>query len=278
MIQNPAKRHHWIPQFVLRRWCASDGKLRCWKREAGVLTEFRPTPDDVMFKKHLYSAKHAANPAMIEDAFRELENIAAQALVKIADPSGPELDLEEKGAWAAFLLAMRLRVPDVVARSKKRIQATFDADFGKPDPEFDAVNTNPEFKTAADYLASVLPGFREDGHLRAMIKFISDPEQVRRVGSLRWFARREMTVPLLLGDRPLSVGGDRDDGTFYMAMPVSPSTLFYATANRGAIKKIQSLPDKELAKRVNLDQAAQAHRLIIGDVQPRFLEKWFLKG
>lgn len=229
-----------------------------------------------MFEPLLYRAEHVANPDEFEDVFQKLETMAGLALGKFLDPVAGDLTREEYHAWAAFLLSLSMRSPDAVAYLRQLAQATFEREFAQPDGEFTAANVNPEYRTPADFMAARAPAFLANLHMRTIIRAMLDPAAMNEIGALRWSVRRNIKVPLLLGDRPLISGGAREPARRFIALPLSPSVLFTATSSLVFESRVRSISDRALAGLVNEAQAKQAQKNIVGNVPRNFLEKRLL--
>ncbi len=77
------KKHHYLPEFYLRRWTGSDSKLTEFRRPHGKLVERRKHPAETGFERELYSIKTIpvveARKEMETGFLRKIDNDAAQA-------------------------------------------------------------------------------------------------------------------------------------------------------------------------------------------------------
>jgi hypothetical protein len=93
------------------------------------------------------------------------------------------------------------------------------------------------------------------------------------MGRLKWFVRDKFARPLIISDDPVTFKGRLHEKDCLIALPISPYQVFFAVSDDGIRDRILSEGDKSAATRINHDQALQAQRLVVGDVEPCFLEK-----
>jgi hypothetical protein len=272
-MTNSPKNHHFVPQFLLRYWSDKNGNLRCWRRRGGVVESFSSTPRKVMRENHLYSARHVRDRAKYEKAFSAIEAAAAKSLSKMLAPGRLFLDENEVHAWAIFLLAQRARTPDKISWAEQQTRKLFKDILGRPDPEFSAVKPDQKFETLLDYMNENRRDIAENFHLDATMKIIHKKENLQPLVRMNWFVRRSYGKPIILSDNPLVLIGSLHHGECVMVLPISPSVVFFATTNSELKSKIEFEDGRSAATRINDAQAVQAQRLVIGDIEPRFLQK-----
>jgi Protein of unknown function (DUF4238) len=123
---NPARRHHYLPQFYLQPW-VEGGKVWVYKREvSGAVTEERVAPKATGFRWDLYT-KQRAGPMFrhsvdsIEKAFFSvLDNDAARVHQKLIANVGLPLSNDERTIWALFLNSLLERDPQTMAERDAR--------------------------------------------------------------------------------------------------------------------------------------------------------------
>lgn len=268
-----AKNHHFVPQLLLRQWADSDDKVTCWKWDGDKIAAFRPTTKNVMSEMHLYKARHIEAAGIYEQTFSRLEGYAAVALAKLRDRSRPKLEQIDYEAWACFVLAQRIRVPNKIAWAEQHARQGFMAVFDQFDPEFDRLNADTRFNTPADYMSEYHPNVLANFHLHTIMEIIHNPKNVNSLLKMKWFIRRGYARPILLADDPLVLAGELHSDTCIIALPISGGEVFFAVSNDELKKRIVAEGHKSAAFRINEDQSAQAQRFVVGQVEPRFLEK-----
>jgi hypothetical protein len=117
---NLPRKHHYNPQFALRRWVGSDGRLCAMRRINGVVTPRRRQPSRTGMLRDLYRIEGVAEESSqdLEIKFMSpLDNVAAVVLDRLI--TGKPLDPEQRLAWARYLLSMLFRNPDTSKPSRR---------------------------------------------------------------------------------------------------------------------------------------------------------------
>ncbi len=71
---NIPKRHHYVPQMLLRRFCDENGKLWLFNKKAPQLGVTFASPEAAFFQKHFYSLnENGVRDVSLEKYFSELE-------------------------------------------------------------------------------------------------------------------------------------------------------------------------------------------------------------
>ena len=226
-----------------------------------------------MRENHLYSARNVKDRARYERVFSAIEGDAAKSLSKMLVPGKPSLDENEIRAWAIFLLAQRARTPDKISSARQQTLTLFKDMLGKPDRDFDAVKLDQKFDTLLDYMNEKHPDITENFHLDAIMKIIHKKENLQSLVNMKWFVRTSYGKPIILSDNPLIMVGSLHYGDCTIVLPISPSVVFFATTISDLRSRIESEDGRTAASRINNAQAVQAERMVIGDIEPRFLQK-----
>ncbi len=143
--QNPPqpKRHHFVPEMILKRFTNSRGKLFYFDKRipSGGVSE--ASTRELFFKKHLYSEfrPDGSKDASLEIELSKLETRAGEVVEKIVTSAkigrAPLLTTTEKRTWDTFLGIQLKRLPDIYEK-----HMTPEA-FGKSDlsPKFHPVGS-----------------------------------------------------------------------------------------------------------------------------------------
>lgn len=100
--KNSPKRHHFIPQMILRHFADNDGQLWFWRRDFLEGQVKKASTRNLFVEGDLYTIVHAdgTKDVSLEEFFAGLEGTGAQFINDLADivrsNSTPSLD---KGAW-----------------------------------------------------------------------------------------------------------------------------------------------------------------------------------
>lgn len=111
------KRHHIVPQTILKKFCGNDEKLRV-KRTHGREDVFCATPRNAFVQKDLYTWPQAKDPAILEKALSEIESNFAPLAERAEEaakprvlPEGSFSEQERRAAIAYFRLQI-VRTPE----------------------------------------------------------------------------------------------------------------------------------------------------------------------
>lgn len=103
-----SKRHHIVPQMILRNFLNSNGKLYCFNKDTGK--RFETSPANVFVESNLYTRKLAdgyKDTSVETKIATEIEAHAAPVILKIIERAREqrslELAKEEVSAWLRFL-------------------------------------------------------------------------------------------------------------------------------------------------------------------------------
>ena len=272
MLSSP-KNHHFVPRLLQRQWASESEQVKCWKWQNEKLITFNSNIKNIMSETRLYTAEYIDNANLYESQFSEIEAGAARALLKFRDKKGAVLDPKDFEAWACFVLAQRIRLPGKIEWAKHHSFNGFSEIFEKFDPDFDRLNPEPRFSTPAQYMSEYHPNVLANFALHTIVEIIRDPKNVSALLKMKWFVRRSYPHQIILGDDPVIFVGDLHSDKCLIALPISPDEVFFAASNEKIKQQIIATPSKIIGQSINNDQATQAQRLVIGNIEPAFLKK-----
>ena len=116
---NVPKRHHYVPQMLLRQFTNTQGRLFFFNKNLRSKGVISATPKDVFVKKYLYVQydEDGVKDYAIEASLAAIEAKAAKILAKIVSAARasqePGLTIEEKKDWDTFFCSLWIRAPDV---------------------------------------------------------------------------------------------------------------------------------------------------------------------
>ena len=122
MISNSPKRHHYIPQFLLKNFLDDRGRFWVFDKIEGNLHQ--GTPTNTFVQKNLYRTlnfDHGNYSFKAEEELSRIESDAAPAVRRIIEKARcnlcPQLIPEDRNSWKRFMLAIARRTPE----SRERI-------------------------------------------------------------------------------------------------------------------------------------------------------------
>tara|TARA_E500000318_G_C3533040_1_gene201420 strand:+ start:222 stop:1094 length:873 start_codon:yes stop_codon:yes gene_type:complete len=113
-----AKRHHFVPRFLIRNFCNTDGYVWYYDRTRPLKSVEQRTPEGVHWKRHIYSVRRPDDSyqPVLEAAYQNAETGWADLIDRILEIVRmgrlPRLDSAARHALSDFFVHQHLRVPD----------------------------------------------------------------------------------------------------------------------------------------------------------------------
>lgn len=274
---NVPKRHHYVPQFHLRRFVGADGKLWIWDKQDDRIFQAGPTgiAAETQFYRLTQYEADGHDPMTMERQLSELEaEVAAitdQWLAWIPDMAPLDvvpIPRVNRRIVALFLATQLLRTRD----TREILSALVALDSG-------AIPTPQEARELHTEL------MWDEGQLELLAR------RFRR--SIWIFARNDTQLPFVTSDNPMAfrTGDNRrwlragilSRGT-YLVFPLSPTVMLYCHPRHGVFRALGQFADalspvrldEEMVASDNSGQVFMASRFLISN-QPRFdAERAFL--
>ena len=133
---NEPRAHHFIPQFLLRRWAVNDCRLVRFYRPYREVKAVLQAPAGVGYRRDLYRLEGwpAESVTAIERKYMGpvVDDPAAKALDALIARDERLFTPDVRTAWVRFLMSLRVRTPQSVAAVadewKKRLPEAIAAD------------------------------------------------------------------------------------------------------------------------------------------------------
>ena len=269
-------KHHYIPQFALRYWAETDGKIPYFVRQGGRVIQNRLSPKHTAFENDLYAFVDVPNRnrnLVEKEFFSKLESDVAPIYAKIACRE-QDLTHKEKLRWALFLMASNARVPEKVALAKQIAQKHVRIALAANPEEYLAVRGEAVEETLAEWVANNISGIDNLG-LVQMMKFLVHEGRIREFLELEWIVHglSHANVELLLSDRPLWTYKQPRDRDFIAMMPLSPRSVFIAARDKNVIRKTIEASPNALARKINESVVGNAWARVYGRATTAFVDR-----
>ena len=109
-------KHHYVPQFLLRRWANASGKLYVFALRNGRLVCKDRSPEYTGYENRLYAiianAFGLSTDVLERKIFAPIDSDASQVLQKLENHEA--LTADEHVAWTLFLSSLGVRQPNVL--------------------------------------------------------------------------------------------------------------------------------------------------------------------
>jgi hypothetical protein len=220
-------RHHYVPVFYMRRWCASDGKLCEYSRPRDKIYNRRVAPKSTGFQDRLYETKGVpqAIAQRIEDDFMSsVDNHAAAALGQLeTDASKINSDQKHKSAWSLFLMSLIMRTPEDVAALIGIWEDDWERDFGKLREQYEKSKKPGETRSLEEFIAQEDPDVRERWAMSELPDLIDHQEVGQLLNNMHWFVlTMDADAPrLLTSDRPLFISRKLGAPDCHLTLPIA---------------------------------------------------------
>jgi hypothetical protein len=184
----------------------------------------------------------------------KIDTPAADAHATLLANGVQALNPQQRMAWARFLISFGVRTPETLRTlGPQQYRRAMALDQSKP-------RESPEVETVVNALiASEMRALERNVPLQIAMELITDPNHFLTVANMHWWLRRFDSSCVLLGDRPLlsqptanwPCGIAIDDLNCLIALPISPSTVFFASANVRLRSETRRTPASGLLHNVN---------------------------
>ncbi len=281
-VQNPADKHHYIPQFYTRRWTGEDGLLEIFEKEGAMINIRRGSPKSTGYQSKLYAMEgfEGEEAAAFEKKFFEPADTKAARALQFMEKGKHVYSRELRSAWSRFLMSLLLRCPEDMAV----MRAEWDKFLAETDPKLEA------------YYSSI----REEGDPATMAEFIESRDEASaqqrmfdtyrtlidnsRIGNilnnLQWsvFDLSDSQHRLLSSDRPL-IRGNLGEENGLWSLPISPTLLFMGAKDSRRLNAMLKLSPDYVVRDTNLRVVERAVRYVYSAdrSQARFISNRFGK-
>jgi len=253
-----ARRHHYIPEFYLKRW-ASKGRLSVYTKPYGGVVRTKPKyPKETGWIDKLYAldgVPEDRSSAFEEEFLSPVDHRASLVLAKMeANVRG--FTSAERVAWTQFMLSLVLRHPENVKAVKDRLAETLLVVDQSAEKRWRAVRGASDPKTLAEALSAELAR-NPDSVSRHGLNLIAQTMASEKIGShiinMKWGSLlMPVGLPeLMTSDRPVHWFGALRDDNCHIIMPVGPKRIFYATNTLEMASTLSSVSPIEIRDFIN---------------------------
>jgi Protein of unknown function (DUF4238) len=265
---NDSQDNHYIPQFLLRGWCNENGKLTVYSRRQGRVVTSDLNPRSTGFETNLY--RYNQGPLekrhTIETDFMtpHIDTPAASIVKKILNREWHKLTRDERSRFAYFILSLLARHPDAVALAKAN-EAITSALARDPD-EYEAVKGPASPPTLTEWTRQNAPSLIPNFGMSRIPSLITHDKPVEHIFRMPWWIHdvHHANTDLLLSDRPCLLKGNAVEGECLIALPLSPTMLFFICNIEHQIHVLRSMRPTSLVKLVNRASVLHAADRVYG--------------
>ncbi|MFM0558499.1 DUF4238 domain-containing protein, partial [Paraburkholderia sediminicola] len=273
-------KHHYLPVFYLSRWARPDGKVVRYYRPQKDVVAAPITPQNTGYERGLYRLDGYVPEVRnsIEKNFmaKIVDDPAARALEVLIERDLSRLTPELRQAWTRFLMSLHVRNPakvdDITKQAAEQLRQSLQAN---PD-EYEAVRSTDDPATLIEWVEHNAPQLLDNYGKQLLPGIITHKQTGDALIQMRWWTVgiTDDSLDMLTGDRPVYMSHGIVDERCFIAVPLSPRLVFFATRAQNTFDSVMSNGIKALVKSLNDLIVTQADRYVYGahDRHLRFVE------
>lgn len=278
-MSNPIK-HHYLPQFFLRRWAGPDGKVTEYQRPHDRVIMKRKFPSETGYEKELYSIPSETDPIKrqaLESGFMAtVDDLAARALQQMEGSGEMPADPELRSGWSRFLMSLIHRRPERLDYFRKRLRENDAETLTAIQAGYDELKGPSDPPTFDEYIKGDDEAITHETLARLLRMIIDSPRIGGWLNRMHW-GIATVSLPkrsFLTSDTPLMMSNGIGLSKSFVALAVGPARFFIAANQMEVIRSFTSQDGNALIRAFNDAVARQARRLVIAtdDSQRRFVE------
>lgn len=276
-----SRKHHYIPQLLLKRWATDGGKVTQWKRAdyTGVVRKAKKDPEQFGYVFDLYRLLNVADDIalLIESSVfgNEIERQSNLIIEKLIDhKAAVELTQTERAYWTLFLSSFRFRHPSYLKELSDDAALRIDEVCWAHREELEKIWPNTAERNWQDMFASLNPAYLPNLPKKLMLDLIVSKKLCSQLFEMRWVVLHLESANnrLLLGDRPFVELRQSHDLPSFKFLPLSPTKLFISADARDIHLVSRQSPDR-IVRTANLETIRRASEFVCGDAERSFLDK-----
>jgi hypothetical protein len=253
-------RHHYVPQFLLRQW-AKNGRFVAYyfePKSSKVIQNAKAIVASACQIPNLnsYIGIHPSQRDFPETGFFTpvVDTPAAIALQVMITKGLRALTSTQRIDWARLLVSFAVRTPetlrDMGPRETRSAFAFVEAGAkGPPAAE----------RRVSEMIQQGMPTLARNFPLNIAMELSTDQKKLSTVDQMTWWVRRWPGHKIFIGDRPLLTfprapypcGIPLDDPRLLIALPISPSVVFFASKSLKDKDKIRGMAPSKIVRIVN---------------------------
>lgn len=279
-----AKRHHYVPRFLLRQWARRDihGQMKIlahyWDDRRDQMRIFPGGENQFCYREDLFTLNGNALgvDALERVFFKSIDDLGAAAHRKLVQSGVGHLTNDERSDFIRLILSMDARRPSTVDKLVSEGTRHFRNGLDQ-DPailaEFERLGLGV---SPSEYWEQVQGRSLADQSKLLLQSLTNNPMAGDKLAKFHWLVR-ELEADegaFVLSDRPLvRLHGIDDPNTLWM-MTLTPNAALFMTPRGDALSAIAQRSSKSIRNLTNSDSAMQADRYVFSVVPEG---KWLAK-
>ncbi|HQR05074.1 MAG: DUF4238 domain-containing protein [Proteobacteria bacterium] len=274
------KKHHYLPVFYLAKWASASGKVVRYYRPHLKVVASPITPQHTGYELGLYGLDGYVPDVCnsIEKNFMApiVDDPAARALAVLIERNNAKLTTELRQAWTHFVMSLHVRSPAKVKQITRQAQNELRQSLSVNPEEYEAVRGALDPPTLVEWVEQNALPLLDNYGKQLLPSIITHTETRDAVIRMRWWTIgiTEDFPDFLLGDRPVYMSHGVMDERCFIAVPLSPKYVFFATRKQEIFNRVMSYGIKSVTKSLNNLYVMQADQQVYAasDRHLRFVE------
>jgi hypothetical protein len=261
-------KHHYLPVFYLDQWAAADGKVIRYHRPLGSVVTHPIAPKNTGYERGLYRLDGYVPEQRnaIESAFMSavVDNDGAQAMRILIDGDLGKMTPELGRAWVRFIMSLHVRHPERVDQITEQVAELTRQSLAANPEQYDAVRGVDDPPTLLGWVKRNAPALIPNRGKQLLPGIITHEAIGEIIRHMKWrtIGLLRDDLDFLTSDRPLYLSHGISDEQCFLALPLSPRVVFFATRNADTFKTVLSNGIEPLVNSINEILAQQANRYV----------------
>jgi hypothetical protein len=279
---DPSK-HHYIPEFYLKWWTDTDGRLERYTRPIPrKVVVKRVYPSQVGFEGDLYISpgEPGASRNWLEvRLFQHIDNLVAPVLAKLNSNPVPVLSEAEMSAWSVFIRSLHHRTPQRMLDFRESGHVEWLSALDAAKAEYPRLRGKGDPPTFEEYRSKLSPQLADRLILRVLPTILFS-EKIRVF--LNDLHKRYFDIPrdlphLLISDSVLVMTNGLQITGGHYAIPLSPRRLLIAAFEKATIEQATEMKARHLVEKMNTWIVERAQHFVgaLDRSQDRFIRNRF---
>ena len=279
-----SKRHHYIPEFYLSRWCSGEQRrlVRYSKPYGDIVKPFEVSPKQTGWTEKLYWLNGLPDEvaAAVEDEFFKPVDSNASIVLDKMHAGALSFTPAERIAWTQFLVSLVFRNPENLAATRERLSRTIRSTTRAQERRYRDLRGPDGPPTMAEALRLEIERDPDRVHRQA-IEMVAEMTGSENIGGLIYrmlWGSLQMPLgvrALMTSDRPLHWFGGLADAGCHIIMPVGPKRIFWAANKPEMAVKIMAQSPEKIVQFTNEHTVKRARTFVygMGDDQLAYVQR-----
>lgn len=273
-------KHHYLPVFYLSQWAGADGRVVRYHRPHSAVVAHPIAPKNTGYEAGLYRLDGYVTDQCnaIEKNFMApvVDDLGAQAMRVLIERDQAKMTPAMRQAWTRFVMSLHVRHPVRVAQITQQAAVGLRQSLLANPEEYEAVRGANDPPTLLEWVEQNAPVIIDNFGKQLLPGIISHQSTGDAIIRMRWWTVgiEQSTPDLLTSDRPVYMSHGVADERCFIALPLSPRFIFFATRDEAAFHRVMAQGVESVTKSLNEVLVSQAEKYVYAahDQHLRFVE------